>query len=155
MGEFLAHLGNFLFLLVDLFEDDFDRGFLDPGPAACGRCCCGRCCFLWGHKPSLGLWVGCERAVLLREQEQETAHGVDLALNAIESAKSGAMASRVEIVRHRCEPGQELRVNRHGPFDNALAKRRVEITRLRFWVLFGHWSVPQLLWWIDLLIREA
>ena len=31
VGEFLAHLGNFFFLLADLFEDDLDRGFLDPG----------------------------------------------------------------------------------------------------------------------------
>src|ERR1035441_3046803 len=53
VGEFLAHSGNFLFLLADLFEVDLDRGLLDPGPAARGRCC-GRYCFLWGHNPSYG-----------------------------------------------------------------------------------------------------
>ena len=37
-GEFLAHLGNFLFLLADLFKDDLDRSLLDPRPAAGGGC---------------------------------------------------------------------------------------------------------------------
>jgi hypothetical protein len=36
MGEFLAHLGNFFFLLADLFEDNLDRSFLDPGHVARG-----------------------------------------------------------------------------------------------------------------------
>ena len=34
VGEFLAHLGNFLFLLADLLKNNLDRSLLDPGFSA-------------------------------------------------------------------------------------------------------------------------
>jgi hypothetical protein len=33
VGEFLAHSGNFFFLLADLLKDDLDRSLFDPGLA--------------------------------------------------------------------------------------------------------------------------
>src|ERR1035441_8561374 len=65
------------------------------------------------------------------------------------------MHTDFEVAIHYPEPGKELVVDCLRPFENALTDCVVRITRLGFCVLFGHWSVPQLLWWIDLLIREA
>jgi hypothetical protein len=79
----------------------------------------------------LGLWVGCESAGLLREQEQETTHGLDLSLEAIDAAKSGAMASGVEVVRYCRKTAQEFGINFHGPFENESAECLVEFMRLR------------------------
>ena len=59
VGEFLAHLGNFLFLLADLLKDDLDRGLLDPGLAA-GVDCCGWCgCMLFCVVITLLRVMGC------------------------------------------------------------------------------------------------
>src|ERR1035441_6661431 len=60
--------------------------------------------------PACGLWFGCEGAVLLRKQEQEAAHGGDLSLDAIETAKSGAVASSAKVVCHCPELREELRI---------------------------------------------
>jgi hypothetical protein len=71
----------------------------------------------------------CERAGLLRKQEQETAHGFDLALEAVNSAECGAMASNVEVVCYRGKARQELRIDCHRAFDNAFANCLIDITR--------------------------
>jgi len=44
------------------------------------------------------------------------------------------MASHTEVVRHGREPGQELRIDCHGPGYNALRDRLVEIMQLCFCV---------------------
>ena len=95
--------------------------------------------FLCGHKPSFGLWVGCERAGLLREQEQETANDVDLRLDAVERTEGGAMPSGFEVVRRSREPGQNLGVDGHGPVENALADCFVRILWMGFCAGFSHW----------------
>src|ERR1035441_10341752 len=144
MGEFLAHLDNFLFLLADLFEDNLDRGLLDPGLSAPGLVS-GGCWFLRGHNSSLGLWVGCEGTGLLRKQEQETAHGADLAFDTIEPAKSGAMGFALEIVCDGRKPDQEICVYRLDPFENSEPQFLVDVTRPELFVGFLHLVFP-LLW---------
>ena len=60
---------------------------------------------------------------LLREQEQETAHGVDLPLEAIERAEGGEMVALGEIVGHGGKRGNELNVYCLRPFENPPARR--------------------------------
>ena len=66
------------------------------------------------------------------------AHRVDLPFEAVESAKSGQVLARVEVIRHGSEPGQELRVDGLDSSENTLTNCFVNIRRLGVRVDFRH-----------------
>ena len=72
--------------------------------------------------------LGCEGTELpLSEQEQETAHPLDLALDAVEAAERREMASRVEVVLEQLDK-QEQRV---AEMRKELAREERELAKLQ------------------------
>ena len=107
----------------------------------------------WGARFLLAWDNVWKDSFLLLEQEQEGAHPLDFALDAVKAAERRKMASRVEVVCNRLEPCQELPIDRFRTVENPVADRLVGIGWFRLRGGFGHagitsfrreWSIAQL-----------
>jgi len=77
--------------------------------------------------------------VLLREQEQETAQGVDLRFEAIERTEGGEVVALREIVGDGREGSDELDVDSPGAFENPPTEIVIGCERrLKVGLLRGH-----------------
>jgi hypothetical protein len=72
--------------------------------------------------PPLYMRVVVQEGVLLREQEQETAQGVDLPFEAIERTEGGEVVALREIVGDGREGSDELDIYCLGAFENPPAE---------------------------------